>query len=527
MRKNKKKKILHQTFYIKNKTNRSMLSESRSWAKNVFTLDLHCLALYRIGLCSIIVFQLIYLLPYLDDFFGEHGLAPCVMSGKYTGSWVISVYMYICERPDLCLIFYAIHLTFAVVVGLGLGGWKARIILWYMQMSFNVRISPLSNGGDILLLLLVWWMMWLPVSERYTVSKKKTRKEEEEEKEGSCSTEYSWATVGLVLQMCHIYFWNGYHKTGRSWRYPYMALHHVLSDPSVSTWIGYNFLRERITVTRVLTWVTLRAEMLFPVFAMWPFTGWNLATECGQINLFVLLRCISVFTMIGFHTGIMLTMRVGIFGQVPVCGLIAIIPHFVIERYIRRENVVLPYYTKSGSSLRKRPSLRHIGLQMTACFFVFVMISENLHGVSEITDPVVLSGSLAKMAKTLAIDQKWAMFAPEVGNEPFWHVVTGRLKDNSVVDLMKNIPYTVNDTLLVQSMFPTYHHRRYMRQLEISKKDKLETKYICMRLTKHWCHKIPDLVGVSVLKHSKKTYQNKVYSRVHCGEMLCAQNKPP
>lgn len=486
----------------------------RSWAKNVFTLDLHCLALFRIGLCSIIVFQLLYLIPYLDDFFGEYGLAPCVMSGKYTGSWIISVYMHICDRPDICLVFYAIHLIFAVIVGLGVGGWKARVLLWYMQMSFNVRIYPLSNGGDILLLLLVWWMMWLPVGERYTLTKNTGR---------CCSEEYSWATVGLVLQMCHIYFWNGYHKTGRSWRYPYMALHNVLSDPSVSTWIGYNVLREFVPVTRILTWLTTKTEMLFPVFAIWPFTKWILITGWGQINVFILFRYIAVFIMIGFHIGIMFTMRVGIFAQVPICGLIAMVPSPVVERCKEHSSSVLPYYKETACS--RKTSWVRIIVQMTACFFVVMMVSENLQGVSEFTDPLTLSGTLAKVAKTLAIEQKWAMFAPEVGNEPFWHVVTGRLKDNSVMDLMKNRPYTVNDTLFVQSMFPTYHHRRYMRQLEISKTDKLETQYICMRLTKHWCHKRPDLTSVTVVKHFKKTHRDKVYSRIHCDEMICGKQQ--
>ncbi|MGB3307129.1 MAG: HTTM domain-containing protein [Thermomicrobiales bacterium] len=295
---------------------------------DIFGADLRSLALLRIMLAVIVIMDTIGRGRYLVAHYTDEGVLPRRDLLLTLNQWRWSLNLTNGTAAFQQLLF---GITIAGAVAL-LVGYRTRpmsIVVWVLITSIQVRNPDLLSAADTLLRLLLFWCMFLPLGVRWSIDEMLDRVRPGQARQAPRATHaLSFATAGIFLQIAFMYWFTAMLKDSSQWRSEGTALYYALGARDVTTSFG-NYLHQFPDLLRVLTFGSLGLEILAPILLFCPI-------RTGPI------RTIAVFSIVGFHAGIWLTMNVGIFPWTSALCMACFLPSWFWDTALPRLRLLVP-----------------------------------------------------------------------------------------------------------------------------------------------------------------------------------------
>jgi Vitamin K-dependent gamma-carboxylase/DCC1-like thiol-disulfide oxidoreductase len=282
------------------------------YLKEIGTLDLRSLALFRVALGLIVLTDLVIRSSDMRMFYTDFGVLP--------RSAVIDHF----EHPALLSIHFMGGTVFAqlllfLIAGISglalLVGYRTRLasfLSWFLLVSLQVRNPIVLQGGDVLIRMLLFWSIFLPIGEYFSVDAALDTSERPRNMQVT-----SVATFALLVQATMLYMFAALAKTGKEWRHDGTALYFALNIEQMQSWLGALLLRVPAALLRFLTFAVLLFEGFGPLLL-----AFSIRT----------LRAIMVGLFILMPIGFGLALKLGPFPFACIATMLPLLPTTFWER---------------------------------------------------------------------------------------------------------------------------------------------------------------------------------------------------
>ena len=170
----------------------------------------------------------------------------------------------------------------------------ATCISWILMASLHTSSPYVLNGGDVFLRLVLFWSMFLPLDVMWSIDRRG-------KKRAASSPVIFLGTVGILVQICLIYWMTVYFKLQGAWLKT-NTLSEILQCDSYARPFAYA-LQQYPDLLTVLGFGVLGVEFIGPLIVFCPvFTK--------------PIRCLVVVAFFFTHLGIELALTVGLFSYV-------------------------------------------------------------------------------------------------------------------------------------------------------------------------------------------------------------------
>lgn len=418
--------------------------------KNLFSIDLRSLALFRVCLGILIITELITRLPNLRMFYTDYGVFPREYFFRKSQFTFFSPY-FVSGSEIFQLFLFFLAGTIAILLLIGYKTKLTTFLSWYLLVSLQLR-NPLINSGDQLLRVLLFFAIFLPLNACYSVDSTLNSSIRTFPKKI-----FSFGTVAYLLQITLFYFFNCIRKTGSEWHEEGSAVYYALSIDELTTSIGrwlWNFPEFLKILTHLVWWL----EFLGPILLFIPiFTT--------AIRLLVLVG--YFFMLFGFG----LCLNLGIFPWVCIVSLIPFISSWFWDKLSLQLKIVNvdKLRLRLSKYLKKRP----LNIELSYfenLFLVLVMLSLSMWFLAMTYSRVKVPLEIAYVLRLTQLNLSWSMFAPRPSVDDGWYVIPGRLKGGTWVDLFKNAKeISWKKPLFSGVMYQNFHQMKYMYRLRRSR----------------------------------------------------------
>lgn len=278
-------------------------------AKYYFTLDLRALAIFRIVLGIVCIFDVIRRIPFITLFYSNFG----VWSNHYAlfthgPNYVFSPLLAF-DKPWQVFLYFVFSIIAAVFLLLGFKTRLASFVNAILHIGIINRSLFLVYGGDSVLLIFLIWSVFLPLGEKYSLDSCSARRDTKVE-----SSHTSISCFGALIQFAAIYVMAALQKNGVTWL-DGSIIHYVLHQDRIVTNLGV-WLRENAPwrFLQLSGYLSLLFEYTIPIGLLSPICR----PEMRRIAI------VSVFLL---HGGIALTINIAMFPYVMMaCSLMFIHP---------------------------------------------------------------------------------------------------------------------------------------------------------------------------------------------------------
>jgi predicted DCC family thiol-disulfide oxidoreductase YuxK len=284
-----------------------------SYMEAVWSLDTRSLAVFRIGLASIILVDLVNRARDLTAHYADAGILPRATLWNWM-YWYLSPHM-ISGSVYFEAALFLIAGCFACMLLVGYKTRLATAVTWFLLCSLLVRNPFVSNAGDGLLRLLLLWGIFLPLGASYAVDSILAVSKRPYQV-------YSVGSVALILQMVTMYVVTALLKTGVEWHADATAAYYALNYDQIVRPFGL-FLRQFPTLLMVCTRLVFLLEQYGPLLFFVPFAT-------AQI------RMLGVILFMLFHLSLTILFHLGGFPWVGLVGLAALIPGWFWDKVLLR-----------------------------------------------------------------------------------------------------------------------------------------------------------------------------------------------
>lgn len=393
--------------------------------RQIFTLDLRSIALFRICLALVTLYDLAGRWPDLAAFLSDEGF---FSRSEYLEAidrpWALSLYLLVGD-PIQIQIIASLQALCAVVL---LIGWRPQIfaaILWFLTGSLINRNPLAINGGDTLLSLLYFWAIFLPLGARWSVS---AGKHSLRGKGVIANAWCDWAGVGLVLQIVIVYWTTVALKSDPVW-WNGTAIRDAFKLDILLKPLAYSICPYEGFLA-VLTWITILLEWIGPALILLPR---------GQ----PFLRPLVIASFCGLHLGTYFTMELALFPWVSMTAWMALIPGSFWKPPMwrqadrRLETGAEKWAAAESTSPVSTVDLRMGPLTRVVCIvtigFILVWVSRPILP-DEIEEQI--THDLQSSSRLFRLRQSWSMFAPRPPRSDSWYVLRARQANGSEIDLL-------------------------------------------------------------------------------------------
>jgi hypothetical protein len=139
--------------------------------KAVFGIDLHSLALFRIGIGLLILTDLLIRVPDLKAMYTDSGMFPRgLIRHHYTSIWHWSLH-FLSGHWAVQAALFGVAAMLAIALLTGFKTRWAAIGSWLMLMSLHHRVPPILSGADTLMRMLLFWAMFLPLERMWSLDR--------------------------------------------------------------------------------------------------------------------------------------------------------------------------------------------------------------------------------------------------------------------------------------------------------------------------------------------------------------------
>lgn len=395
--------------------------------RELFSIDLRSLALFRICIALIILFHLTTIFPDLGAFYTDLGVLPrASLFARLPSPWTLSIHF---MNGTFTVQAILIFLQALCALGLLLG-YRTRwmsVLSWFLMASLHRRNPMVIGGGDDYFRLLLFWGMFLPLGARYSLDSLLGPARPERPERA-----LSWGTAAILLQVAGGYLMAVYHK----WDLPVWqngtAVYYALNVDNYAKSFAQTLLHFPFLL-KLLTHGTLWFELLAPLLMFCPvFTG--------PIRVWV----ISGFLLM--HLGFYLSMHLMLFPWVSAAAVLVFLPSWFWDRRgTQPSNFIEIRSSKTGNAC--------------ALLFLICVLSLNLEAMKPLK--FKMPEPIRALSNLVHLNQAWRMFAPPAPTGG-WFVIPGRLKDGTQVDLFRQGEPVVWTRPPSKAWFENERWRRYM-----------------------------------------------------------------
>lgn len=427
-------------------TNRDLLDR-------MFGIDVRALAVFRIGVAVILLYDLISRAQYLEAHYTEFGVLPYAdMMANHHEPWTFTIHALGggVWWPAALFAFAGVFATMLLL------GWHTKIATigsWALLVSLHVRNPLVLQGGDVLLRTMLFWSMFLPLGAVWSRDARRRG-----ESAHPSTRVLSVASAALLMQVAFVYMSSGFLKTHAIWEIEGSAIFYALNLDAFATPIGMALLPHR-TLLKWMSFATLYLERFGPLAAFFPW-------------LHTPLRLILVALFWGLHLGLIATMRLGHFPYVCLIAWVPFLPtafwNWISLRLPRKlrwpasgTNGASPYhevvYHVRGTV--------HVTIQCGLALLLSYVIVWNLRETWPRQCGLMAPPALEPVILSLKLDQSWGMFAPFPLRDDGWFMFPGTLANGREVDLWSPDKPLTDEKPDVAAFYPNERWRKYFFNL--------------------------------------------------------------
>lgn len=359
--------------------------------RGIFSLDARSLAVFRIVLALILLFDMYFRFPDRIGFYSSAGVI-ADFSPAFLGTWL---------GPSLPWWTWlgASLAALALLIGC-LTRW-ATLICWLFTLLVRARNPAIVEQGDVLLSLLLFWGLFLPLGAYASVDARRKKISD-----GAVSLVFSWASVALFLQIFLMYSFGVAQKLLNSadWWQEGNAIFYALSFEPLTTALATPLLQHP-DLLRLMSRIVLLLELLLPCALFFPIRS-------GKT------RSIAILILAGLHLSFRCFFLLWPFPWVNLAALTALLPSWFWERLHLPRGRAKPFNNSTAYLIPL------IGL-------VVLINLASLPGLG-----AWLPASMERTARGVSLYQNWHMFSPAI-REVREIQIEGKRKDDSKVDLAR------------------------------------------------------------------------------------------
>ena len=280
---------------------RKLVSES-------FYIDLRSLALFRVGVGMVCLYDLIMAWTELRIFYTDWGVLPrnLLLEGSGYEYYLWSLHN-ISGVTAVIHIIFAIHLIVIIMFIFGFKTRFATLMVWIFTISLIARNPTVITGAYVILRVALFWAIFLPLGAKWSIDESLDLKEKKSQIRIS-----SIASFALIFQIISIYFFAGMLKSDPIWDKEFQGVYYALSLLMFATKLGL-LIREYPLITTSLTIFTIWVQRIGILFLISPIKS-------------SLLRIIGIVAFIFFHIGLWSTMHIGWFQAISIACLAVFVP---------------------------------------------------------------------------------------------------------------------------------------------------------------------------------------------------------
>jgi hypothetical protein len=400
-----------------------------NYLKENFSLDKRALALMRIGVAVIILFDLVIRCSSLDAHYTDKGVLPTSALEQLNGHGAFSSLE---GTVDYQVTLFSLAFAFALFLLFGIKTRLTTFVCWLLISLIHYRNPVILQGGDDLLRLTLFWGIFLPWGHRYSADARSANR-------GS-NNYFGLPALGFALLVFSVYFFSAILKDSSEWRSDASALYYALSLDQLALPLG-KMIYPHGNLLRILTHLTWYSELIAPLLLFIPWKNHFFRT-CG-ITIIILLHC-----------GIGLTLYVGIFFSIGIVTAIGLLPGPVMDKLLKRfpSPGNQPEEKSNGNTIIGKLNANYYSRLLINCVVLFLICFNLLINLSSVPGlGLRISDNFIWINRSLNFNQKWSMFAPNVLKEDGWYILAGKSSDNSKIDLNRNgaaVDYTRPEKIL-------------------------------------------------------------------------------
>lgn len=411
--------------------------------KLLFGSDVRSLAIFRICLALLILFDLYFRSLHMRAFYTDFGVMPRdVLLTQVASPYNFSLHL-LGGSIGYQIILFIIAGVFAGMLLLGYRTRMASIISWIMLVSLQNRNPLALQGGDVLFRMLLFWAMFVPLGNYWSLDAKQGRTGE------SSKLILKIGTIGLFLQVAFLYWFAGALKTGRDWIPDGTAIYYALSIDQLVSPLG-KWMLLHPGLMQALTFIVIYYWFIGPLLLFSPVFTNVIRTSALGIFFFIQL-------------GMMFSIHLGPFPWINFVSLIPLIPGKVWD-ILGRKFKLLEYKPSNFKPKEKKRWMHTLGIAvfLFGAFCLVYVYAWNLDSIGSYHFP----GSMTGFSQVFRIDQRWDMFSPFPLKEDGWYVIPGKLKNGREIDLFRGgeqVNWEKPED--ISKMYHTERWRKYMMNL--------------------------------------------------------------
>lgn len=461
-----------------------------SWGRlrETFGVDLRSLAVLRMGLGLMILVDLTIRAVTLRAHYTDDGVLPVADQMR---RWFadqpgrFSFHMWSGEL-NVQILLFVVAALFAIALTVGYRTQLALLGSVVLMISLQNRNAEIETGGDYLLRLVCLWGLFLPLGARCSLDRRAGRTTSWRPFGGTAGENnyFSFATVGLFVQLFVVYFFSALLKSHPIWRQDFTAIHYALHIDAYDTSVG-EWLRQYPRWTAAFTRGTVGFESIAP----WLLVAMGLSSMLPRMGEVLSwqspTRTFVVIAFILFHAGLALCLSLGTFAWFAMAIWLGMFPTWAWDTLLKNDAVarlgaMIVRWESSNdrdSSVNPaappRPSpLIFAAVQGLALGTALLVLLINVEIVHRPLRPYLRGGpgllefDLRRPINFARLDQNWGLFTPYPRRNDGYYVVLATLKDGAQLDMMKD------DQVLdwkkpadVSGSYPTFRWRKYFRNI--------------------------------------------------------------
>lgn len=206
-------------------------------ALRIFSLDKRSLALFRICMGIVTIYDLQQRFPDIHNHYADRGIISRSLAlDKFHNYYWVSVHMLAGNDFYVQLIFL-MHGIIALCMAVGYRTRLFTFLNWIMVCSLQNRNYVVCHSGDTVQRVMLFWAIFLPLGEVFSLDsilgKKKTKKERNVNYEV-----LGFAAVAFTIQIYIMYVTAHFHKSAPEWRETGTATWMALQLDFFRSWVG-------------------------------------------------------------------------------------------------------------------------------------------------------------------------------------------------------------------------------------------------------------------------------------------------
>ena len=287
-------------------------------ATRMFGIDPRSLALFRVGLASLLLIDLLLRSFNIAEFYTDGGIFPRAQFLEVVRPWHFSIHAMSGSLGWQIILFVAAALAaFFLLVGYRTK-WASFFSFLFLASIIN-RNSIVIQAGDNLLVALTFWAMFLPLGATRSVDAALLpRLKEEPNQTNPLPSFLTLGTVAILLQVLFVYIFTAIFKSGPHWRSEFDAVYWALNIEHYSTSLGL-WMTQFPGLLKVFTVMTLVVETGAPYLILCPF-------------LWPHLRTVGLVALFGMHVSFLFFMHLGLFPWIDFVALMLFLPSAFWEK---------------------------------------------------------------------------------------------------------------------------------------------------------------------------------------------------